>query len=72
MVTLDNMSNNNTMMTSVAEKLKILGIPFDVVRNCIRYFPHVVNIAAKTGLKHLTMLLGSDITYHCPSAQLIS
>ncbi|KAJ3911390.1 hypothetical protein F5877DRAFT_93789 [Lentinula edodes] len=33
MVTLDNASNNNTMMTSVAEELKVLGIPFDVVGN---------------------------------------
>ncbi|KAF8831071.1 hypothetical protein HHX47_DHR1000060 [Lentinula edodes] len=59
MVTLDNASNNNTMMTSVAEELKVLGIPFDVVGNRIQCFPHVVNIAVKTGLKHLTMLLGS-------------
>jgi hypothetical protein len=36
MVTLDNASNNDTMMEEVADELKVLNIPFDIVGNQIR------------------------------------
>ena len=36
MVTLDNASNNDTMMEEVADELKVLNIPFDIVGNRIR------------------------------------
>jgi hypothetical protein len=36
MVTLDNASNNDTMMEEVADELKALNIPFDMVGNRIR------------------------------------
>lgn len=35
-ITLDNASNNNTMMSSVSQELQSLNIPFDVVGNRIR------------------------------------
>lgn len=37
MITLDNASNNNTMMEELAEELHELGIPFDKDGNRIRY-----------------------------------
>lgn len=36
MVTLDNASNNNTMMEEVTDELRVLNIPFDIVGNRIR------------------------------------
>ncbi|KAJ7026472.1 hypothetical protein C8F04DRAFT_1190538 [Mycena alexandri] len=44
-------------------ELRALGIPFDVVGNRIRCFPHVVNIAVKTGLRELADLpaYGPDV-----------
>ena len=88
MVTLDNASNNDTMMEEVADELKVLNIPFDIVGNRIRCvnviyinvlivtltwefscFPHVVNIAVKAGLKHLTALphFDPDINHTDPT-----
>ncbi|KAJ3535357.1 hypothetical protein NM688_g6991 [Phlebia brevispora] len=55
-VTLDNASNNNTMMVSLQRLFTAHGIPFDHEQNRIRCFPHVINIAAKTGLKQLTKI----------------
>ncbi|KAJ7442790.1 hypothetical protein B0H11DRAFT_1881689 [Mycena galericulata] len=43
-------------MTEICDELRSIGIPFDVEGNRIRCFPHVVNIAVKTGLKELTEL----------------
>jgi hypothetical protein len=37
MVTLDNALNNDTMMEEVADELKVLNIPFDIVGNWIQY-----------------------------------
>ncbi|KAJ3925110.1 MAG: hypothetical protein NXY57DRAFT_907468 [Lentinula lateritia] len=47
------------MMASVGEVLELLNIPFDVIGNRIRCFPHVVNIAVKTGLQHLTTIVNA-------------
>ncbi|KAL1738946.1 ribonuclease H-like domain-containing protein, partial [Schizophyllum fasciatum] len=52
-ITLDNASNNGTLMSEVASTLAGLEIPFDVDGNRIRCFPHVVNIAVKAGIKAL-------------------
>jgi len=56
MITLDNASNNNTSMEKITVELHQLNIPFDEEGNRIWCFPHVVNIAVKAGLKHLTTL----------------
>ncbi|KAJ7482848.1 ribonuclease H-like domain-containing protein [Mycena galericulata] len=47
-------------MTEIEVELRALKIPFDVEGDRIRCFPHVVNIAVKTGLKHLTELPAFD------------
>ncbi|TFK69444.1 hypothetical protein BDN72DRAFT_767887, partial [Pluteus cervinus] len=54
MITLDNASNNNTFMVELAKLLERKGISFDHHGNRIRCFPHVINIAVKTGLKYIT------------------
>ncbi|KAL0057622.1 hypothetical protein AAF712_015733, partial [Marasmius tenuissimus] len=53
MITLDNASNNDTIMTAAALELGEKNIPFDTSSNRIQCFPHIVNIAVKTGLKYL-------------------
>ena len=37
MITLNNASNNDIMMKEVADELKVLNIPFDIVGNQIQY-----------------------------------
>ncbi|KAJ7818482.1 hypothetical protein B0H14DRAFT_3089486 [Mycena olivaceomarginata] len=44
-------------MTEIEDELTLTGIPFNNEGNHIRCFPHVVNIAVKTGLKELSDLL---------------
>jgi len=56
MITLDNTSNNYTFMEQIAVELHWLNIPFDEEGNFIWCFPHIVNIAVKSGLKYLTTL----------------
>ncbi|TFK59451.1 hypothetical protein BDN72DRAFT_746241, partial [Pluteus cervinus] len=41
-------------MVELARLLERKGIPFHHAENRIRCFPHVINIAVKTGLKYLT------------------
>jgi hypothetical protein len=55
MITCDNASNNNTMMTSLAELLRDRAAihEFDATGNRIRCFPHVVNLAMKAGCQAL-------------------
>ncbi|KAL1746119.1 ribonuclease H-like domain-containing protein [Schizophyllum fasciatum] len=53
-ITLDNASNNNTMMEWLEKLLKDRHIYFDRDGNRIRCFPHVINIAVKTGVKYMT------------------
>ncbi|KAJ2918846.1 hypothetical protein MD484_g1605, partial [Candolleomyces efflorescens] len=55
-VTLDNASNNNTSMEEICDELRALGIPFDATGNRIRCFPHIINLAVKSGLGLLTQL----------------
>ncbi|KAJ7617525.1 hypothetical protein DFH06DRAFT_1012501 [Mycena polygramma] len=43
-------------MAEIRDELTRLHIPFDVEGNRIRCFPHVVNIAVKTGLKEVAEL----------------
>ncbi|KAF5358783.1 hypothetical protein D9758_008530 [Tetrapyrgos nigripes] len=54
MITLDNASNNNTMMRSLERVFHDIDVEFSAEGNCICCFPHVVNIAVKTGLSRLT------------------
>ncbi|KAJ3770231.1 hypothetical protein FB446DRAFT_808879, partial [Lentinula raphanica] len=42
------------MMSTLERKLRARNIPFDHNGNRIRCFPHVINIAVKTGLSYLT------------------
>ncbi|KAF5329696.1 hypothetical protein D9619_009224 [Psilocybe cf. subviscida] len=60
MVTLDNASNNATMMSEIQAELNQLGIPFDHEGYRIRCFPHVINLAVKEGLKYLTHISESN------------
>ena len=64
-VTLDNASNNDTMMESLEQELKTLGIPFNRITHCIRYgdhfyseidkfcecFPHIINLGCQAVIK---------------------
>ncbi|KAF5370272.1 hypothetical protein D9758_006873 [Tetrapyrgos nigripes] len=53
-ITLDNASNNNTMMRALERMFREIGIQFSAEGNRIRCFPHIINIAVKTGLSKLT------------------
>ncbi|THH14133.1 hypothetical protein EUX98_g9644 [Antrodiella citrinella] len=53
-ITLDNASNNDTMMLELELLLAEDGIEFHRDGNRIRCFPHVLNIAVKAALKLLT------------------
>ncbi|KAJ8489040.1 hypothetical protein ONZ45_g13718 [Pleurotus djamor] len=52
-ITMDNASSNDTLMEHLALMLNEKGIEFDKEANRIRCFPHVINIAVKTGLRHV-------------------
>jgi len=47
MITLDNASNNNTLMEELATELEKLGIPFDKdgnrIRSVLQYFQSVAS-----------------------------
>ncbi|KAF5353140.1 hypothetical protein D9758_008770 [Tetrapyrgos nigripes] len=53
-ITLDNASNNNTMMRALEHMLQGTGVEFSAEGNQIRCFPHIINIAVKTSLSRLT------------------
>ncbi|KAI1788299.1 hypothetical protein LXA43DRAFT_1063663 [Ganoderma leucocontextum] len=57
-ITVDNASNNDTMMADLEKRLKEKSphIQFSAEGNHIRCFPHVVNISVKHGLKALTQV----------------
>ncbi|CAA7268998.1 unnamed protein product [Cyclocybe aegerita] len=57
MFTMDNASNNDTMMEDLENELHKLGIPFDREGNQIRCFPHVINLAVKEALSLPTFAL---------------
>ncbi|KDN41816.1 hypothetical protein RSAG8_07187, partial [Rhizoctonia solani AG-8 WAC10335] len=52
-ITLDNASNNNTLMEELANSLQAYGAEFDPEKNRIRCFPHVINLAVQTIIKEL-------------------
>ncbi|KAF8667727.1 Encoded by [Rhizoctonia solani] len=52
-ITLDNASNNNTLMQELAQAFESRGIEFDEKENWIRCFPHVMNLAVNAILKSL-------------------
>ncbi|KAG8729906.1 hypothetical protein FRC10_003305 [Ceratobasidium sp. 414] len=58
-ITLDNASNNNTLMQELAAALGARGIEFDAQRNRIRCFPHVMNLAVNEILKSLVATAAS-------------
>ncbi|KAF5387624.1 hypothetical protein D9615_000715 [Tricholomella constricta] len=66
MITLDNASNNNTMMEHLerlfptVQRMPAPIIIFDREGNRIRCFPHVTNIAVKTGVTYITKLAEQD------------
>ena len=51
-VTLNNASNNDTFMSKLEEELKSCGIPFDYVKNHIRYI-------------HTTSVHSSHVLFPC-------
>ncbi|KAG9093931.1 hypothetical protein FS749_013461 [Ceratobasidium sp. UAMH 11750] len=55
-ITLDNASNNNTLMEELAKALVNRGVDFDPEENHIRCFPHVLNLAVNTIIKSLSEL----------------
>ncbi|PPQ71742.1 hypothetical protein CVT24_006506, partial [Panaeolus cyanescens] len=55
-VTLDNASNNDTMMTSLEELLRSRDIEFRAEDQRIRCFPHIVNLAVQSILSAVTNL----------------
>lgn len=56
-LTLDNATNNDTMMTSLAESLNLRGIPFVATERQIRCFPHITNLACQAVL----CAIGTDL-----------
>ncbi|KAF8689423.1 Encoded by, partial [Rhizoctonia solani] len=52
-ITLDNASNNNTLMQELAQAFESRRIEFDEKENWIRCFPHVMNLAVNAILKSL-------------------
>ncbi|CCO37618.1 hypothetical protein BN14_11775 [Rhizoctonia solani AG-1 IB] len=52
-ITLDNASNNNTLMQELADLLHAYGTKFNPANNRVRCFPHVINLAVQTILKEL-------------------
>ncbi|KAF5378856.1 hypothetical protein D9615_006941 [Tricholomella constricta] len=67
MITLDNASNNNTLMEELeylfptSQRMPSSFLMFDRDGNHIRCFPHVTNIAVKTGVKRITELAEEDV-----------
>ncbi|KAN0111515.1 Ribonuclease H-like domain containing protein [Russula decolorans] len=57
-ITLDNASNNDTLMGALEEKLKseFSHLRFNSVENRIRCFPHVVNLACKAVINAITSI----------------
>ncbi|KAF5375704.1 hypothetical protein D9615_009361 [Tricholomella constricta] len=53
LITMDNTSNNNTMMDELERILRSRGIPFDADRDCICCFPHIINLACQAILEAL-------------------
>ncbi|QRW13009.1 AC9 transposase [Ceratobasidium sp. AG-Ba] len=53
-ITLDNASNNNTLMEELATYLAPLGAEFHPERNRIRCFPHIMNLAVNDMLSSLS------------------
>ncbi|KAF5351590.1 hypothetical protein D9758_007266 [Tetrapyrgos nigripes] len=60
MITLDNASNNDTMMCTFKGLFKEIGVEFSCSGNRVHCFPHVVNIAVKTGLSKLNTVVEFD------------
>ncbi|KEP52153.1 putative AC transposase [Rhizoctonia solani 123E] len=54
-VTLDNASNNNTMMEELARLVRAEGYDFDKEGNRIRCFPHIINLAVTAFLDALDL-----------------
>ncbi|CAE6511697.1 unnamed protein product, partial [Rhizoctonia solani] len=52
-ITLDNASNNNTLMEELANSLQAYGAEFDPEKNHIWCFPHVINLAVQMIIKEL-------------------
>ncbi|CUA78443.1 Putative AC transposase [Rhizoctonia solani] len=50
-ITLDNASNNNSMMEQLVEAFKARGWTFDAKENRIHCFPHVMNLAVQAVTK---------------------
>ena len=48
--TLDNASNNDTMLEAIADRLANLGIPFDPKKRRIRCLGHIINLVVKSFL----------------------
>ncbi|KAF8751058.1 hAT family C-terminal dimerization region [Rhizoctonia solani] len=67
-ITLDNASNNNTMMEELSRLIRAEGYDFDEEGNRIRCFPHIINLAVTafldaldvTGDKYLASRYNSD------------
>ncbi|KAF5383852.1 hypothetical protein D9615_003798 [Tricholomella constricta] len=53
LITMDNASNNNTMMEELEKIFRSRGIPFDADGNRIRCFPHIINLACQAILEAL-------------------
>ncbi|KAJ2928061.1 hypothetical protein H1R20_g9035, partial [Candolleomyces eurysporus] len=61
-LTMDNASNNNTLMAAIELKLQELDIPFSADGNRIRCFPHVVNLACGAIIQELKKLATEKAT----------
>ncbi|KAG8773677.1 hypothetical protein FRC12_002385 [Ceratobasidium sp. 428] len=54
MITLDNASNNDTLMAQLETYMADRGLDFDCEGNRLRCFPHVINLAVKAILDALS------------------
>ncbi|KAG5221385.1 HAT family dimerization domain-containing protein [Salix suchowensis] len=53
-ITLDNASNNDTLLTSLEHTFKAINILFSHIKNHIQCFPHIVNLACQAVLTSIT------------------
>jgi len=67
--TLDNASNNQTMMEELEVLLQARDIPFDSADNRIMCFPHVINICCQHIISDFTNIDLSESTEDFPAEQ---
>lgn len=61
-LTLDNASNNDTLLSELEKLLKRAKVPFDAIKQRIRCMPHIIHLAAMALLSSLGTWAATAIT----------